>query len=93
MQCLKNWLLVDRIHRVLEFTQCDWIKEFIEFNTKKRMQANSNFEKKLVINANYGDRKKKNIKLVNSCNITRKYIRVSKPEIKTNNLRGKFNIQ
>lgn len=41
---------------------------------------------KFVINANYGktiegDRKKRNIKLVNSCNIARKYI--SKPEFKT----------
>ena len=46
-----------KIHRVLKFKQSDWIKKHIDFNTKKRMRATNDFEKKnfkLMINSIYG---------------------------------------
>ena len=46
-----------KIHRVLEFKQCDWMKKYINFNTKERMNAANDFEKdffKLLINSAYG---------------------------------------
>ena len=46
-----------RIHRILEFSQHPWIKPYIDFNTDKRRQATTDFERdfyKLMNNSVYG---------------------------------------
>ena len=34
-----------KIHKELQFKQSDWIKKYIDFNTKKRIGATNDFEK------------------------------------------------
>ena len=46
-----------KIHRALQFRQSDWMKKYIDFDTEKRKNAASDFEKdffKLIINSVYG---------------------------------------
>ena len=48
---------VTKIHRVLKLKQSDWMKKYIDFNTKKRMHAANDFDIsffKLMINSVYG---------------------------------------
>ena len=84
-----------KIHRVLKFKQPDWMKKYIDFNTKKRMNAANNFEKyffKLMINSVYGKtmenlQKRINVRLVNKAEDFLKY--TSKPTYITHKIFGK----
>ena len=66
--------VVEKSRKVLKFKQSDWLKGFVLFNTKKRMNAANEFEKaffKLIINSVYRKtmenvRKRVNVKLVNN---------------------------
>ena len=69
-------LVVTKIHRVLEFEQCSWLKSYINFNAEKRKTASTDFEKdffKLLSNSVYGKsmeniRKRVNVQLFNNEN-------------------------
>ena len=61
-----------KVHRVLEFNQSPWLKQYTHFNTRKRIQAKNAFEKdffELMKNSIYGKameniRKRVGIRLV-----------------------------
>ena len=47
-----------RVYRILKFKQCDWLKNYINFNTDKRKNAANSFEKdffRLMNNSVYGE--------------------------------------
>ena len=56
-QCLELGMKLKKIHRILKFKQKDWMKPYIDFNTKKRKDATNEADKnhfKLLNNAVYG---------------------------------------
>jgi hypothetical protein len=44
---VKHGMILRKIHRVLSFTQSAWIEPYITFNTEKRKNSSSSFEKDL----------------------------------------------
>ena len=93
-QALKHGLVLEKIHRAIEFSQSAWMKEYIDFNTKLRTEAKNDFEKnfyKLMNNAVFGKtveniRKHRDIKLVNN---EEAYLKaVMKPNFKSGTLFG-----
>ena len=43
-------LKLKKVHRVLEFDQSSWLGQYIDYNTKKRMNVQNSFEKDFFSN-------------------------------------------
>ena len=93
-QALIHGLVLEHIHRAIEFNQSDWMKPYIDFNTQLRTLTTNNFEKdffKLMNNSVCGKtmeniRKHRNIKLVTNKALYLKT--VMKPNFKSGVLFG-----
>ena len=80
IQCLKSGMKLKKIHRGIKFIESEWMKPYIEMNTKLRAKAKNNFEKdfyKLMNNSVFGKtmeniRNRVNVKLVNNVEKARK---------------------
>ena len=93
-QAIDHGLVLERIHRGIEFKQSAWMKEYIDFNTRLRTAAKNDFEKdfyRLMNNSVFGKtmeniRKHRNIKLVNN---EEEYLKnVMEPNFKSGTLLG-----
>ena len=56
-QAIDHGLVLERIHRAIEFKQSAWMREYIDFNMRLRTAAKNDFEKdfyKLMNNSVFG---------------------------------------
>ena len=56
-QTLNHGLVLKKVHRIIQFNQKDWLKPYIDMNTKLRKEAKNDFEKdffKLMKNFVFG---------------------------------------
>ena len=44
-QALKHGLILEKVHRIIEFNQSAWLKPYIDFNKDLRTKAKNDFEK------------------------------------------------
>ena len=44
-QALNHGLILKKVHRVIQFNQEAWLKEYIDMNTEWKKQAKTDFEK------------------------------------------------
>ena len=88
-QALKHGLILEKVHRVIEFDQEPWLKPYIDFNTNLRAKSKNESEKdffKLMNNSVFGKtmeniRKHKDVKLVTN---KKAYLKqVMKPNFKS----------
>lgn len=98
-ECLKQGLILKKIHRVITFRQQSFLKKYIDLNTSLRQASKSDFEKdyfKLLNNSIFGKtienkRKQVNVKLVShwedTNNVTNKVVGarklIAKPNLKS----------
>ena len=47
IRALNHGLILRKVHRVIQFNQKAWLKEYIDMNTELRKKANNYFEKDL----------------------------------------------
>ena len=89
IQCLNAGMKLKKINRGIKFIESEWMKPYIEINTKLRANAKNNFEKdsyKLMNNSVFGKtmeniKNRVNVKLVNTEEKLRKL--VSKPNYRS----------
>ena len=43
-QALDHGLILEQVHRVMQFSQRAWLKEYIDMNTELRKQAKNDFQ-------------------------------------------------
>ncbi|CAH1643155.1 unnamed protein product [Spodoptera littoralis] len=75
-ECIKNGLVMKKIHRILQFKQENFLKKYIDLNTQLRQSAKTSFEKdffKLLNNSVFGKtienkRKQIHVRLVTKWN-------------------------
>ena len=93
-QAFSHGLVLEKIHPAIGFNQSDWIKPYIDFNTKLRTLATNDFEKdffKLMNNSVFGKMMEKIRKHENITLVTNKaqYLKtVMKPNFKSRVLFG-----
>ena len=43
--CIRMGMIISKVHRIVSFDQSPWLEKYIDYNTKKRAQADSDFKK------------------------------------------------